>query len=93
MSDIEKLERELTILFCVKYSSLTGRELQQTALRVVEAYFEPQDCDQYLTTDQARRELGKKLVAELGLLDIIDDAMTYELSNLLATKSERYDAN
>ena len=82
--EIIKLENQLTRLFCVEYPDLSGRELQQVCLRVIEGYFEPNDRDQYLTAEKAKRELGKKLVAELGLIEIIDNEMVTELKKLIS---------
>lgn len=78
----EKLERQLTHLFCIEHSNLSGRDLQKVCRTVIEGYYDVNDCDELMSYQEALRRFGQTLVKDLQLTDTI--------SNEIAQAFERY---
>lgn len=61
MTDMNALERDLANIVAIHASSVSGREFQQAALRIAQAYFTPSDLDVLCRPQDFVAALAKEL--------------------------------
>lgn len=66
MTNMTALERDLANIVGIHASSVSGREFQQAALRIAQAYFPPSDLDELCRPQDFVAALAKELSGLAG---------------------------